>query len=145
LDLLQALFFADLHLADWIAVAVLFCAHIWIFLLQFFEKKDSLDRSALVERVFGLIRAPTRFKQEEEETVAAAAAKARGTELGEREVAERGAEDSHHQFPFPKDLEQHPASILGVGYNRVFMSEEERSWQQLRFCEIWFLGLASSN
>jgi hypothetical protein len=30
-------------------------------------------------------------------------------------------------------------------YNRVFISEEERSWQQLRFCEIWFLGLASSN
>jgi hypothetical protein len=81
LDLLQALFFADLHLADWIAVAVLFCDHIWLFLLQFFEKKDSLDRSALVERVFGLIRAPTRFKQEEEEA-AAAAAKARGTNWG---------------------------------------------------------------
>jgi len=142
LDLLQALFFADLHLADWIAAAVLFCAHIWIFLLQFFEKKDSLDRSALVERVFGLIRAPTRFKQQQEE---AAAAKARGTELGESEVAERGAEDSHHQFFSQKHLEQHPASILGVGYNRVFMSEEERSWQQLRFCEIWFSGLASSN
>jgi hypothetical protein len=56
LDLLQALFFADLHLADCIAVAVLFCDRIWIFLLQFFEKKDYLDRSALGERVFGLIR-----------------------------------------------------------------------------------------
>jgi len=98
LDLLQALFFADLHLADWIAAAVLFCAHIWIFLLQFFEKKDSLDRSALVERVFGLIRAPTRFKQQEEE---AAAAKARGTELGETRLLNVGQRIPITNF-FPK-------------------------------------------